>query len=32
MTLFWARFRWTIVTALGCAYCFIAPRSFHRRR
>jgi hypothetical protein len=31
MRLFLARFRWTIVTAVGLVYCFLAPRSFHRR-
>jgi hypothetical protein len=31
MRLFVSRFRWTIVTAVGCAYAFLAPRSFHKR-
>lgn len=30
MMLFIARFRWTIVTVIGCAYAFIAPLAFRQ--
>lgn len=28
----WLRFRWAAVTLIGAVYCFVAPRSFYRRR
>lgn len=32
MSLFWARFRWAIITTVGCLYCFFAPRLFYKGR